>query len=73
MSVSVFPGRGTDDGEDFEDWTIKEIRDRVRLVQELDLLADSIVDYALESAYNYTVEDEEILVPKTHKVLVPMA
>lgn len=73
LSVSVFPGRGTDDGEDFEDWTIKEIRDRVRLVQELDLLADSIVDYALECAYNYTVEDEEILVPKTHKVLVPMA
>ena len=37
------------------------------------MLADSIVDYALDCANNYTVEDEEILIPQTQKVLVPIA
>ncbi|MBR3971265.1 MAG: hypothetical protein IKJ83_00040, partial [Ruminococcus sp.] len=73
LNISVYPGRSTDDGEDFEDWDIDDIRARVRLVQELDMLADSIVDYALDCANNYTVEDEEILIPQTQKVLVPIA
>ena len=73
LNISVYPGRGTDDGEDFEDWDIDDIRARVRLVQELDKLADSIVDYALDCANNYTVEDEEIFIPQTQKVLVPIA
>ena len=37
------------------------------------MLADSIVDYALDCANNYTVEDEEIFIPQTQKVLVPIA
>ena len=37
------------------------------------MLADSIVDYALECVRNFTVEDEEYFVPQTHKVLVPIA
>ena len=73
MNISIFPGRGTDEDEDFADWEIEDIRERVRLVQELDLLADSIVNYALECVHNYTVEDEEIFIPQTHKVLVPMS
>lgn len=73
LNISVFPCRGTDNGEDFADWEIEDIRERVRLVQELDLLADSIVDYALECVRNDTVEDEEVFIPQTHKVLVPMS
>lgn len=73
LNISVYPGRSTDDGEDFEDWDIDDIRARVRLVQELDRLADSIVDYALDCVRNFTVEDEEIFVPQTQKVLVPIA
>ena len=72
LNISMYPGRGTDDGEDFEEWDIDDIRERVRLVQELDMLADSIVDYALECVRNFTVEDEEYFVPQTHKVLVPI-
>lgn len=73
LNISVFPDQGTDDGEDFENWEIEDIRERVKLVQELDLLADSIVDYALECVRNYTIEDEEVFISQTHKVLVPMA
>ena len=73
LQVGVYPGRGTDDGEDFEDWSMSELRDRVRLVQELDRLADAIVATALDYARNYSVEDEEYLVPRTRKVLVATA
>ena len=72
LNISVFPGRGTDDNENFKDWDINDIRERVRLVQEFDMLADKIVDYAIMCANNYTVEDEEIFIPKTRKILVPL-
>jgi len=69
MQVSVFPGRGTDDDEDFEAWSMEQLRDRVRLVQEFDRLADAIVQEAVWMANNYTVEEEEYFVPRTRKVL----
>jgi hypothetical protein len=73
FEISAYPGRGTDDCEDFEDWSMNELRDRVRLVQEFDRLADRMVSEALELARTCTVEEEESLVPKTRKVLVPSA
>lgn len=73
VEISTFPSRGTDDGEDFSAWSMRELRERVKLVQEFDSLADSIVSYSIDCANNYTVEEEEILVPKTHKILVPIA
>lgn len=73
MQINTFPGRGTDDGEDFADWDLYELKERVKLVQEFDALADSIVQHAIEYARNYVVEEEEILIPKTQKVLVPIA
>lgn len=71
MLVSKFSGRGTDDGEDFGEWTMYELKERVRLVQELDRLADCLVETAVYLAENFTVEDEEYLVPQVRKVLVP--
>ena len=73
MQINIFPGRGTDDSEDFADWEICELKERVRLVQEFDSLADSIVQHAGDYARNYVVEEEEILIPKTQEVLVPTA
>ena len=70
--VVCYPGRSTDDGEDFEDWTTAEIRNRVRLVQSFDKLADSMVQQAVEMTKQYTVEDEEFFVQKTRKILVPV-
>ena len=73
MQISTFPGRGTDDGEDFADWDMYELRERVKLVQEFDSLADSIVQYAIDTARDFVVEEEEILIPQTQRVLVPIA
>ena len=70
--VVCFPGRSTDQGEDFEDWTTSEIRRRVRLVQSFDKLADALVQQAVEMAKQYVVEEEEFLVPQTRKILVPI-
>ena len=71
MNVSVYPGRGTDGGEDFVDWSMFELKERVRLVQELDALADKLVDNAIWLAKNYAVEEVEVLIPQSRKVLVP--
>lgn len=71
MQVTTFPGRGTDDDTDFSDWSMDELRDRVRLIQEFDSLADRMVDRAIHIANTCTVEDEEYFVPKVRKVLVP--
>lgn len=73
MQISTFPGRGTDDSEDFADWDMYELRERVKLIQEFDSLADSIVQYAIDTARAFVVEEEEILIPKTQRVLVPIA
>lgn len=70
MEVVCYPGRGTDVGEDYENWSMEELRDRVRLVQELDRLADSMVDQAVVLANTCAVEEEEYFIPQTRKVLI---
>ena len=52
-----FPGRGTDDGESFEDWSMEQLRERVRLVQSLDKLADAMVQRGVELAKHYSVAE----------------
>ncbi|RKY10330.1 MAG: hypothetical protein DRP56_01355 [Planctomycetota bacterium] len=73
MQVFTFPGKSVDDHEDFENWTLKKIRDRVELVQEFDQLCDSIVDAYISTCRNYRIAEEQILVPKTIKVLEPLS
>lgn len=70
MQVATYPGRGTDDGEDFEDWSLYELRERVKLVQELDQLADRMVESALRLAKKSQVVEEMFFIPQTRKVLI---
>ena len=70
METVCYPGRGTDDGEDYEDWSMEELHSRVRLVQELDQLADAMVQRAVMLTNTCIVEEEEYFVPQTRKVLV---
>lgn len=72
LTISTYSGRSTDEGEDFSDWDIADLRERVRLIQEFDTLADSIVDYALNCTQNFVLKDETIFVPQTQKRLVPI-
>lgn len=67
--VVTYPGKGTDMGEDFKNWDIESLRDRVELVQSFDMLCDEIIILAIEMAHNYDIVEEEILIPKYIKTL----
>ncbi len=73
MQVFTYPGRGTDMNEDFEDYALWQLRDRVELIQSFDRLADLMVQEALYMARHYSVEKESIMVQKERLVLVPSA
>lgn len=62
-------GKGLDMDEDFEDWTMDELRERVRLVEEFDILCDEIVAEAAWLADHMEAEEQEIMVPATRRVL----
>lgn len=67
-----YPNRGTDDDADFEEWEMYELRERVKLVQEFDKLADDMIRTAVRLTKEYVVREEEYFVPQTRKILVPV-
>lgn len=71
MRTVTYPGRSTDEYEDFEDWTLSQLRERIELIQEFDRLADAIVAEAICIAKNYKVCEENYFVEKTRLALVP--
>ena len=66
--IVTYPGRGTDESEDFQEWSIDQLRDRVKLVQEFDKLCDAVVTEFLHYCENFTIVEKDIMVPKTIKV-----
>jgi len=72
MQVFTWPGKSVDEYEDFSNWTLSEIRARVELVQDFDRLCDTIAEEYVFICKNYRIAEEEILVPKTIKVLEPV-
>jgi len=72
MQVFTWPGKDVDMYEDFEGWTLSQLRERVELVQDFDKLCDDIMAEFLDICRNYRIVEEEILVPKTIKILEPV-
>lgn len=70
LTVIAYPGRGTDMNEEFEDWGLSALRERVRLVQSLDQLADAMVAQAVCLCRTCDVSEETVYVPQVRKVLV---
>ena len=56
--------------EDFSEWSLEDLRDRVRLVQDFDRLADEMVTQAIQFAKNYEIEEATVCIPQTQRVLV---
>lgn len=69
MQIFSYPGRGVDVDEDFEGWSIYELKQRTELVQEFDRLADDIVAEALHIAREHSVEERIVYVPTKELVL----
>lgn len=63
------PGKAIDQDEDFEEWSMTDLKERVKLVQEFDKLCDDILAVVVNMVDNYHVEEEEILVPQTRKTI----
>ena len=62
-------GASIDQNEDFEDWSIEDIRDRIKLVQDFDRLCDNCLA-ALKNLINNTeIVEEEYVEVKTKKTL----
>ena len=43
MNLLTYPGRNTDMGEDFGDWEMYQLRERVKVVCDFDKLCDDIL------------------------------
>jgi len=72
MQIFTWPGKDVDMYEDFEGWTLSQLREQVELVQDFDRLCNEIVIEYLDLCKNYRIIEEEILVPKMIKVLEPV-
>ena len=72
VQVFTWPGKEIDMSEDFRSWSLFELQDRVALVQEFDRLCSDIVATYFDICRNYRIVEEEILVPKTIKILEPV-
>jgi len=72
MQIFTWPGKEVDGHEDFEHWPMTDLQVRVELVQSFDILCDHIVDAYVTMCQNYRITEEEILVPKTVRILEPL-
>ena len=72
MQVFTWPGKEVDMCEDFHDWTLTEVQQRVALVQSFDRLCDNILAAYINICKNNHIIEKEILVPKIIKVLEPV-
>lgn len=59
-----------DQDADFEEWTMEELKDRVKLVQEFDKACDDYIATMIDIAENYEVAEETVYVPQTRSVLI---
>ena len=73
LEIGVYPGRGTDMDEDFEEWDIYSLRARVKLIQEFDRLCDDLLARTVELLAHYEVVEETVMRPEKVKVLSEVA
>ena len=69
MEYGTYPGRSTDMGEDFEDWDIYSLRERVKLVQDFDRFCDDLLSEVRNILDNFEVDEDVVYVPRTVKRL----
>ncbi len=73
LEISTRPGLGLDMERDFSEWTLEDLKARVKLIKDFDALVQSCKDAFLDYCRSFTVEEEEIQVTKKIKVLREIA
>lgn len=71
--VFSWPGKGVDQGENFEEWDTDRLKDRVDLVWSFDLMVEDCKAVFLDHCRRFEVVEEEIMVPKKVKRLKEVA
>ena len=71
MQKCIYPGISIDDfnEDDFAEYDLDWLRERVRLVQRFDKLCDDIIKDAIYIAENYEIVDDEYMETVTYKRL----
>lgn len=69
FEYGIYPGRSVDMGEDFSEWDIYTLRERVLLVSRFDKMCDSILKEVKNIIENFQIEEETVYVPKKVKML----
>lgn len=62
------PGKGTDMGEDFEEWDMYSLKQRVKLVMEFDRMVEQCIKAFVDFCTNNEAIEETYSVPKTRLV-----
>lgn len=68
FEIFTHPGKGVDQGEDFSEWSVDRLRDRVNLVMDFDKLCDDCVATFINFCKTHKAEEVEVRVPK--KVMI---
>lgn len=68
--VFTYPGKGVDMENDFESWTLDDLRDRVEVVKDFDRTCDRAVKAFARFATSHHAEETEVLIPKTVTVAI---
>jgi len=71
--IGVYPGKGVDMDEDFEEWSDGALRDRYVLVKEFDQMADDCISVFKHLIDNFRVVEKEVPCIRKIKVLEPVA
>lgn len=69
LEYGIYPGRSVDMAEDFSEWDIYTLRERVLLVSRFDKMCDSILKEVKNIIENFQIEEETVYVPKKVKIL----
>lgn len=69
LEYGTYPGRSVDMAEDFSEWDIYTLRERVLLVSRFDKMCDSILKEVKNIIENFQIEEETVYVPKKVKML----
>ena len=68
----TMPGKGTDMGEDFEEWDGEALQSRVEVVWAFDQMVDDAIMAFVDFAAENKLEERTIMVPKKIQVAVPI-
>jgi hypothetical protein len=65
----TWPGKGVDENEDWSEWSLGDLRQRVRLVQDFDRACDGAVAEFVRFCDEFRVVEKTVPVPTAVKVL----